>query len=341
MKSIAVVIPVYNGETMIASCLQNVSSAGKRIREIIVVNDGSTDGTWEIIRQFTEKDSRIKAISTRNQGSYMARLTGVRAAESPYVAFLDVDDRFYGGALDQLAELLESTGADVAMGAIQKVFSIDGTPAAVSAADTARVVSSGEIWPRIMKWKTQEFICYVMNKLYKRELFSELLPFDNICQGDDVLITCQAFLSVRTVAETDAPVYLYYQNPASLMHAPFGQRDFDLVRVWDAIVKLFEEKRPDLLFMARFNRWRTDFTLLCRLILADDREKDLRYAEEEKALKASVRTHWKDLTAPHAMPMNRELLLTGLAFSYGPTKAAMRLGGRLARAVRPGSARLR
>ena len=328
MKDIAVIIPVYNGERLIAGCVKSLANAGERVAEVIIVDDGSTDGTLALARSIAERDGRVRVIHTANHGIYEARRTGIGASTAPYIAFLDADDRFCAGALDELAALLEAHGADVAMGGIVETTSPDA-PEPERGGTVVREQSPDDMWRRIMRWGTQEFILYVWHKLYRRELFEGLVDADGICQGEDVLITCQVFRRARRIVETTQPVYKYYQNPESLMHAGFGDRDLDLIPVWDKVVSLMRDQSKELRHMAQFNRWRTDFTLICRLILADDRELDRKYAGELGIWRESLKAHWKALVAPHAMPRNRELLVIGLRFAYGPMKAAMRLGKRL------------
>lgn len=327
-KDIAVILPVYNGANMLEACLQSVFSAGERVTEIIIVDDGSTDGTLVIAQALAEKDSRIRVIHTENHGCYAARRTGIMSSISPYIAFCDVDDRYIPGALDILAGLLEEKQADVAMGGYKEITSYDEAIPAFNDA-SVRIVNSDQMWLRIMKWKTQEFVNYVWNKLYKRELLENLIEADKINQGEDVLITCQAFLGVKTMVETTAPIYLYYHSPESLTHSGFGDSDLNVIRVWDKVVEIMKEKRLGLLAMAQFNRWRTDFTMITRLILVDDKALDRKYAAELQKWRAGLKAHWKDLITPHAMPRNRELLVVGLRFLYRPTKAAMRLGRKL------------
>ena len=127
-------------------------------------------------------------------------------------------------------------------------------------------ISPEQIWPRIMKWKTQEFLLYIWHKLYKRQLFESLPEIDGICQGDDVLITCKAFMGAKKIVETTAPMYLY-TNPAGLTHKGFSDSDLDLIHVWDEVIDLIKSADhdynmdPSLQYLARYNRWRTDFTL--------------------------------------------------------------------------------
>lgn len=323
MKDISVVIPVYNGAELLEDCVKSVYAAGKLISEIIIVDDGSTDETLEKAYSLRTADGRIRVIHTENHGCYSARRTGIKASKGSYIAFIDVDDRYIPKALDMLTNLLEEYDADVAMGSYTEVRSYEMS--VVPNESNIQVLTADHMWLRIMKWKTQEFVCYVWNKLYKRELLLDLIDAEGINQGEDVLITCQAFLDVQKIVETTAPVYMYYQNPGSLTRTEFGQSDLDLIRVWDSIVEIMREKRPELLYMAQFNRWRTDFTLICRLIIANNKNADEKYAENLKEWREGLKYHWKDLISPDVMPRNRELLVIGLRFFFFPVKVIIRL----------------
>ena len=327
MCDISVVIPVYNGAGMLEDCVHSVMSAGNRISEIIIVDDGSTDRTLSVAERLAEHNEVVRVIHTENHGTYMARTTGMKAATASYVTSIDVDDRYCQDSLDMLAKLLEDNDADVAIGGLVEIDDYQ-LPIPVSDNPLVKVSTVDQMWPRIMKWKTQEFVSYI-NKLYKKELVQDFVKADGICQGEDVLITCQTFLEVKKMVETTAPMYLYYQNPESLTRVGFGKHDLDVIRVWDYVVKIMSRKRPDLLYMARYNRWRTDFTMISRLILANDRNTDQEYALELRKWRSGLKRHWKDLVLQHAMPKNRELLIIGLRFFYTPTKLLMRLGRRL------------
>ena len=332
MRDISVVIPVYNGASLLASCIDSINSAGKRVSEIIIVDDGSIDETLKMANNLADKDSRIKVVHTDNRGTYMARTTGMIAATAAYVTSIDADDRYVAGCLDYLAELLEEQNADVAMGKLIETDNLDESENSYKISQqaqyTVKISTDDQMWPRIMKWKTQEFVSYI-NKLYRKDVLPDFVEGDGICQGEDVLITCQSFLNVKKIVETDAPTYLYYLNPQSLTHVAFGDHDLDVIRVWDKVVDIMKEERMDLLPMAQFNRWRTDFTMITRLILVNDKEMDRKYAEQVSKWRNGLKLHWKDLVAPHAMPKSREMLVLSLRFFFTPTKCLLRLGRKL------------
>lgn len=105
---ISVIIPIYNVEKYLAKCLDSVINQTLNDIEIICVNDGSTDNSLEILSQYAAKDSRIKVITKENAGVASARNTGLEAAKSDYIGFVDSDDwiepETYETALNKMLE---------------------------------------------------------------------------------------------------------------------------------------------------------------------------------------------------------------------------------------------
>lgn len=92
MKTVSVIIPVYNVEKYLRKCLDSVTAQTYTALEIICVNDGSPDNSSEILEEFAKKDSRVKIINQANKGLSGARNTGIEAATGDYIVFLDSDD---------------------------------------------------------------------------------------------------------------------------------------------------------------------------------------------------------------------------------------------------------
>ncbi len=111
MPEISVVIPVYNKEKYVKATLQSVFNQHFNDFEVIVVDDGSTDRSLDIVNQFT--DPKLTIISQKNQGVAVARNTGVAAAKGKIIAFLDADDLWFPNHLseiDKLNQLFPETG---------------------------------------------------------------------------------------------------------------------------------------------------------------------------------------------------------------------------------------
>ena len=90
MIKVSVIVPVFNGELYIQKCVESLLKQTLKEIEIIVVNDGSTDNTLNIVSQY--QDSRLKVISIKNQGQGKARNIGVQEAKGRYLGYVDSDD---------------------------------------------------------------------------------------------------------------------------------------------------------------------------------------------------------------------------------------------------------
>ena len=89
---ISVIIPIYNAEKYLRQCLESVINQTYKQLEIILVNDGSTDGSLSVCYEYQKKDSRIIIISQQNEGAFKARKNAIKIANGKYVAFVDGDD---------------------------------------------------------------------------------------------------------------------------------------------------------------------------------------------------------------------------------------------------------
>ena len=110
---ISVIVPVYNGEQYITECIESILSQTYHNIEVIIIDDGSTDDTVRITRQYAAGDKRIKLISQSNRGPSCARNLGLENARGSYITFVDADDVVSTDYLEVLYILLCETGADI------------------------------------------------------------------------------------------------------------------------------------------------------------------------------------------------------------------------------------
>ena len=112
--SVSVIIPAYNAEDYIGRAIESTLQQSISNIEVIVVDDASTDGTLEIVRDFAERDPRVKAIARReNSGAAAARNIGIEAAEGEWIAHMDADDWFSPTRLSALLNGKQESPADV------------------------------------------------------------------------------------------------------------------------------------------------------------------------------------------------------------------------------------
>nr|MCR5457865.1 glycosyltransferase [Clostridiales bacterium] len=110
---VSVIIPVYNVEKYLRECMDSVLNQTLKDIEVICVDDGSTDGSLEILRAYESKDSRVKVYTQNNKFAGVARNNGFSHATGKYCIFLDSDDRFEKNLLQKTYKKAEKDQADI------------------------------------------------------------------------------------------------------------------------------------------------------------------------------------------------------------------------------------
>lgn len=119
---LSVIVPVYNVEPYLAPCLESISAQKYKNLEILVIDDGSTDGSLAIAEKFACSDPRFRIIRQQNAGLGAARNTGIREAVGTYLAFADSDDLVPPHAYSTMMESLNSSGSDFAVGSLNRLI---------------------------------------------------------------------------------------------------------------------------------------------------------------------------------------------------------------------------
>ncbi|MDD6729973.1 MAG: glycosyltransferase family 2 protein [Eggerthellaceae bacterium] len=112
MAKLSVIVPVYNVEAYVGECLESICVQDYTDLEIICVNDGSTDGSRDVLAQWQERDGRIMVIDQPNKGLSAARNTGIALASGEFLCFVDSDDKLEPGACARIVEELSVSGTE-------------------------------------------------------------------------------------------------------------------------------------------------------------------------------------------------------------------------------------
>lgn len=183
IPQISVIVPVYNAEKYLARCLDSVLRQGIRDLEIICVDDGSTDGSPEILAQFAAEDPRIRILRQPNSSAGAARNHGMRYAAGTYLHFLDADDWLEQGIYARSIAQLERSRADVCVFQYRSFYDPAGRiyrhPCLPDGRE--RVVSL-ETEPELLVYNA----VVPWNKIYRREWIEEhCLRFDELTCAND------------------------------------------------------------------------------------------------------------------------------------------------------------
>ena len=325
MPLVSVIVPLWRAERTLPRCVDALLHQTYPEMEIILVDDGSPDGSGAMCDAYARQDARIRVIHLPNGGVSRARNAGLSVAQGAYIGFADSDDWCEPTMYATLVQLLREHRADIAICGLRRTDGTDGSPAA--AAQPVSVREPDAYWRAFFRIGTQQCIYYVMNRLYRREILSAVRFPDGISDGEDVWFTYRAFRQANSIAETAQPLYNYYENPESLTRSGFTDRDLGLERIWQDVAVDAAANRQDLLPWAELNLLRVNFTLLCRLILKDDPAADLRYHEQERTWRRNLRAGIGRLLRGD-IPFGRKLLALGLAVAFRPVKWLMRKAAR-------------
>ena len=242
MPKISVIVPVYNVRDYLEKCVQSVRAQTLDDWELLLINDGSTDGSGELCRALAETDGRILVLDQPNGGVSAARNRGLDAAGGEYVTFLDGDDSYYPDHLAMLLRTAESANADVAASGMALVRA-DGTlykeirlPSGVYSGTKTILeqffLASGQIYG-------------ACNKLIRRSLIADT-RFAPFTRSEDALFCAEILTRCDVYAVSDALGYCYYRREDSAtMRAP-DARFVDQIRAWEKIYELLAHHAPEL-----------------------------------------------------------------------------------------------
>ncbi len=173
---LSIVVPVYNGSKYIKNCMENLERQTFTDWEAIFVNDGSADDSGALLEELVKRDSRYSCIQKANGGTASTRNAGMARAKGHYITFMDVDDELDPTMYAKLVELLDSSGADMAIcGYYFKVEGPQGTAYLEKKSFPSCVLAAKEaIKAKLLDLYNADMINNVWNKMYRLELIRSL-----------------------------------------------------------------------------------------------------------------------------------------------------------------------
>lgn len=254
-KKISVIVPVYNGESYLASCLDSILSQSYKNVEVIVINDGSTDFSLKIAETYSEKDNRVTVYSHENSGLSEARNRGIEVATGDYIAFVDSDDILLPEALELLLNELIKNAADIAEGKTIR-GKIQGEHKLKPHIEK-HIYSSEEALSNMLYQK--RLLPSVCGKLFIKELFNEL-KFEKGILYEDLNIIYKVFEKCNKIVWIDYPVYFYREAEGSILNNWKLER-LDVLKVTEKIENYITEQYPDLINAAKNRRLSANFNM--------------------------------------------------------------------------------
>lgn len=236
---ISIIIPVYNIEPYLRDCLDSVVAQSYPDYEVICVNDGSTDGSLAILREYESKYANIVVIDSPNGGTASARNIGIEAAQGDYIWFVDSDDWIENNSLDILHKHIQNKPVDVLCFNGKLKYEEDGRVEQ----DKGFVDSNLSGWEYYNKYalvkRKFHFVCVVL-RIYRREfLLKHSLFFEKGISHEDNLWIPQAMYYAQSVDIISESMYVYRIREGSKMQTHSFKQVEDLITVANKLSDFF------------------------------------------------------------------------------------------------------
>lgn len=207
---ISVIVPVYNCEEKLNRCVESVLNQSYKELEVILVNDGSTDGSLKICNQYGQTDFRIKVVDKENAGVSAARNTGIEYAQGEYIQFVDSDDFIEKDMCKTLVKAMEESAADMVLSGFCHRY-LNEDIIKVPGQEIGGMLNSKDFAECFLELYHQGFLNMPWNKLYKRDLVNEKFP-ENLSLGEDLLFNLKYLEKAEKIAVVKEPLYYYIQE---------------------------------------------------------------------------------------------------------------------------------
>lgn len=208
-KCVSIIIPVYNVKQHIEKCIESVCGQTYSNLEIIIVDDGSTDGTIEICNNLKKRDPRIQIFHTSNQGVSHARNLGLDKATGEYIKFVDGDDMIPGDSTRVFINTIEEKKVDFVISSYTKVLAEINIY--FNQLDKPGIYSNKEYLCNTLKDPGHHYYGVVWNKLYRRNIIQEnnIRFIEKTCLGEDFIFNLNYLECVKSVCVIKKNLYYY------------------------------------------------------------------------------------------------------------------------------------
>ena len=319
MKKISIIVPVYNAERFLTRCVQSVLGQTYQNIELILVNDGSKDGSLALCNDLAKGDGRIIVIDKPNGGAASARNAGIAIATGEYIGFCDSDDYFDADMMATLVELLEKENLNT-IECTSRALDEDGNVVAEDASDRA-----------LTKFSKQDAIKEIFFRrgnvhLATRLTRAEFIKKISIPEGrrvEDFYFTIALLLETDGTAVYNCPFYNYVVTAGSVTRSPGGSIYVDALYFYDKAVELLDGRGMDLAEAQEYYLMKMYYLLA----ISATRLERKKFAAEIKVATKYLRKNLGKVRRSAHLKAKEKLVLMISSISFGLARAAYCIKG--------------
>lgn len=241
MKKVSVIIPVYNVENYLRKCLDSLVNQTLKDIEIIVVNDGTTDNSQEIINEYVKKyPKKVVSIIQENGGQGAARNTGLLHAKGEYIGYVDSDDYVEENMYEELYKKAKEEDSDIVICGNNVVK------------ENYELFSKEDVDKEFLLGKMA-----VWNKIYKKNIIVDnKIQFRSKVWYEDLDFTMKVYFSSKKISYVDKPLYNYLLREGSTMNNNNIKRNLELIEAFDSLIDYCKDKKI-------YNKAKDEIEFLC------------------------------------------------------------------------------
>ena len=245
----SIIIPVFNVKDYLEKCVQSVTSQSFDNFEIIIIDDGSSDGSEKICDKLAQNDNRIKIIHKKNEGVAVARNTGIAKAVGEYILFLDSDDTFSPNLLENISNKISKTNADIIVFGYKRITE-NGKVLRVS-------YPKEDCTLEFMMSKIKDLPFLLWAKSYKKTLFNalDLNAIRGITFSEDSYLALALQKQAKSTEFISDTGYNYLCRKTSVTQNMSEKNHLDRIKAVKLIDSLYnnESEKPPILNEIKFN----------------------------------------------------------------------------------------
>lgn len=235
MTDISIIVPIYNAEKYLNKCIKSLINQTKENLEFILINDGSTDTSEEIIKSY--QDTRIKYFKNKNQGIGKTRNFGIKKSTGKYIMFLDSDDFLATNACEELFKKAEQDKLDLVINNFYRVEE------ETSKQEEVIISKFKNTTLKENKELLLEINLAPWNKLYKSELLkNNKIKFVEDLKYEDAPFVIEAMDKAKRIGQVNKCLnyYVIHKNSETTIR---DERVFDIIEITDRIRKYFFKRK--------------------------------------------------------------------------------------------------
>ena len=240
---VSIIVPIYNSDNYLDRCLKSILCQTYINLEIILINDGSTDTSLNICKEYIEKDSRVILIDKINEGVSIARNTGIQKSTGDYIAFLDADDWIAPNYIEHLMMPFDNENVDISICEYHICQEYNTSSTELNHGYQFRNAREYLLESR----RSGDFAVIVpWGKIFKKSVIKGTF-FPPRLHFEDEATIYKFFYAANQIAKSNYKAYYYYQSSKGLTKSVYPQHPEDAVEAFETQYMFFNEKK-DVVF---------------------------------------------------------------------------------------------